>query len=246
MPDSTVLLEDKQILITGATGGIGEAVAHQCVAQGAQVYLAGRNTEKLAALKTQLGERAKTLCYDVCDEGAVREAFAQIRESGLDGLVNTAGVMTDSSLAATKLDSVKGLYEVNACAAFLHVQLASRLMMRRRQGSIVNLSSVVGEQGSAGQTAYSMSKAAVSALSRSAAKELAPFGIRVNAVAPGFIDTPMTAAYEGQKQQKVVEKISLGRTGQAQEVASTIVFLLSEQASYITGQVLAVDGGMRL
>jgi len=246
LPESSAHLTDKRILITGASGGIGQAVARCCVAGGAFVYLAGRNADRLQALQSELGEQVQWFCYDVCDEQAVRKAFGEIQASGLDGLVNGAGVMLDAGLATTKLASVRSLFETNATAAFLHLQLASRLMMRKRSGSIVNLASQVGEQGSAGQTAYTMSKAAVSGLTKSAAKELAPFQIRVNAVAPGFIDTAMTKAYQGDRQQQVIQKISLGRAGSTEDVAALVSFLLSDQAGYITGQVMAVDGGMRL
>ncbi|GAB5380750.1 MAG: SDR family NAD(P)-dependent oxidoreductase [Aliiglaciecola sp.] len=241
------MLEDKHILITGASSGIGRATAIECANQGAFVYLAGRDKSALNALKQTI-PNSSILEYDVTVESEVKAAFACIAKSDhtLDGVVNCAGKMLDAGIAMTRVDDFNQQLQVNTVSTFLHCQLAARLMTRQRRGSIVNLCSAVGEQGSAGQSAYAASKAAVSGLTLSLSKELGNLGILVNAVSPGFIDTPMTAEYQGEKKQNVLQHSALKRAGSAEEVASVITFLLSSKASYITGQIIGVDGGLRV
>jgi 3-oxoacyl-[acyl-carrier protein] reductase len=246
------VLADKTILITGATSGIGEATARLCAAYGARLFLAGRDEAKLLRLAEALGaeshQGAQILCYDVTAELEVKKAFKQVQQSTgqLDGLVNCAGIMQDALLAMTSISQLQLQLNVNTIAVFQHMQLASRLMTRLKSGSIVNLCSTVGEQGSAGQSAYAASKAAVSGLTKSLSKELAPLNIRVNGVAPGFIDTPLVEAYQDGKREQVLKNIALKRSGCAEEVAELICFLLSNKASYITGQIIGIDGGLSL
>ncbi|MCC2615111.1 SDR family oxidoreductase [Aestuariibacter halophilus] len=240
------MLADHYILVTGANRGIGLATASVCVALGATVFLAGRDEEGLQGVAALLGERAVPMCYDLTDEDEVKAAFGHIQThvGKLDGLVNNAGAMLDRPLAMTRLSELRELLDINTVAAYQHAQLAARLMSRERNGVIVNVSSVVGEQGSAGQSAYATSKAALSGMTKALAKELAPLNIRVNGVAPGFIDTDLTAAYQDDKRDAVLQRIGLGRVGESKEVADLISFLLSPHASYITGQIIGIDGGM--
>lgn len=246
------MLRDKCILVTGASRGIGEATARLCAKYGARLFIAGRDEPSLQALAEELGGEAHNsvtpLVYDVCDAVAVKQAFRDIQQSAgkLDGLVNNAGLMLDSGLAMTRLSDLQQQLNVNTVAAYQHAQLASRLMSRQATSSMVNLCSVVGEQGSAGQSAYATSKAALSGMSKSLAKELGSLNIRVNGVAPGFIDTDLVAHYPDETRQLVLNNIALKRAGQADEVAELICFLLSDKASYITGQIIAIDGGIKL
>lgn len=242
------MVEDKHILITGANRGIGKATAQLCVACGANVYLAGRNDQALESLAEELGERAVAFCYELTDREQTRQAFAHLQQhvGKLDGLVNNAGMMLDAPLAMTSLEALEQQLQINTVAAYQHAQLASRLMTRDKQGSIVNLCSLVGEQGSAGQSAYAVTKSAVSGLTRSIAKELGPLGIRANGVAPGFVSTDLVKGYQDQKRDDIIQRIPLGRAGSPGDVANLIVFLLSEHAAYITGQIIGIDGGLNL
>lgn len=242
------MLENKHILITGASRGIGKSIAEVCVALGATVYLGGRDDEALDKLALGLGDNAVAFSYDVTDHEQVKAAFAHIQKyvGKLDGLVNNAGIMLDAPLSMTKLEHLQQQLNVNTIAAFQHSQLASRLMTKQRSGCIVNLCSAVGEHGSAGQSAYATSKAALSGMTKSLAKELAALGIRVNGIAPGFVETDLVSHYTTQKQAEVVEAIALGRVGKAKEVADLVSFMLSDHSAYITGQIIGIDGGMKL
>jgi 3-oxoacyl-[acyl-carrier protein] reductase len=242
------VLSEKVIWITGATSGIGLATAQVCSRLGAIVLLSGRNEVKLDVIAEQLGENVIPMCYDVTSEEDVKAAFAHIRRhiGRVDGLVNNAGSMHMGLSAMTRLSDLQQQFNVNTVSAFQHMQLAARLMMKQGQGSIVNLCSIIGEHGAPGQAAYAASKAALSGMTKSLAKEYAAHNIRVNGVAPGFIGTEMTASLSGEHREAVLSNIALGRAGEAQEVADLISFLLSEHAAYITGQIIGIDGGMSL
>lgn len=245
----SAFLQGRSVLVTGATGGIGHAVVKRCLELGAWVFAAGRDEQALADAVEAWSDRVTPLQYDVTDERAVKEAFRQIQKlqmqsevGNLYGLVNAAGIMHEAPLAVSAMDKLKAQLNVNFLAPYQHMQLASRFMARQRKGSIVNIVSQIGELGSAGMSAYAASKAALTGATRSLAKELAPVGIRVNAVAPGFIHTALTEHYEENAREKVIQRIALGRVGDVNEVANAVAFLLSEQASYITGHILPVDG----
>ncbi|MBU2977947.1 SDR family oxidoreductase [Alteromonas sp. C1M14] len=245
----SMILKGGSVLVTGATGDIGRAIVNECVSAGAAVFAAGRNEDKLSALVNQYESRVIPLNYDVTDEKAVKDAFRQIQiqqnqpnVGPLMGLVNNAGVMKEAPLSVSAMDGLKAQLNVNFLAPYQHMQLASRLMARHRHGSIVNIGSQVGEQGSSGLSAYGASKAALSGASRSLAKELAAVGIRVNTVAPGFINTELTAHFDDEARQDIESRIAMRRSGRAGDVARAVVFLLSKQSAYTTGHVLPVDG----
>ena len=243
------------VLITGAAGGIGRELVFQCIAQGWHVFANVRSEASWTSLKSELQqhmpnatEHCTSLIYDVADPEQVKAAFNEIRKSGkqLQGLVNNAGVMIDAAIGMTSMHDFTKQMTVNVSAAFQHLQLASRLMTRHKRGSIVNVSSIVAIEGSAGQLAYSTSKAALLGMTKSAAKELAPIGVSVNAIAPGFIDTKLTANYQDQKRKDVVANIALGREGTPSDVSALVLHLLSTEAAYITGQTIKIDGMMTL
>ncbi|GLC87806.1 SDR family NAD(P)-dependent oxidoreductase [Lysinibacillus piscis] len=239
----------KSILITGATRGIGYATAKQAAMQGWIVILNGRDEACLAEVKEELekyGATIHTLSYDVCDIDAIKKAFMWIKKNvgKLDAIVNNAGILDDALLGMVNEKQMTQTLAINTEAVIYHMQYASRLMMKQRSGAIVNVSSIIGRVGNAGQTVYGASKAAVIGATYSAAKELAPYNIRVNAVAPGFIATDMTQQLSEEKFEQRLSEIKMGRIGQPEEVANAILFLASDVASYITGQVIGVDGGM--
>ena len=245
-------LESKIILITGAARGIGAACVKYCLDKGATVLANCRTEDAAEKLKQSLAEsevsRLQVLLYDVTDSDSIKRQFRLIQSqySRLDGLVNNAGFMLEQPIPMTRKQDLEGLFATNVNAAFEHIQLASRLMIRQKGGSIVNLGSVVGEQGARGQAAYAMSKASLSALAKSAAKEFGASGIRVNTIAPGFIETDLTAHYSEQQKSELLAHIATNRFGKAHDVAKAIGFLLSDDAEYISGQVIGVDGALAL
>jgi 3-oxoacyl-[acyl-carrier protein] reductase len=241
------------VLVTGGSRGIGLATARVLAEDGWSLILAGRDDDRLRASGEALRQafpdtHIEEFATDVADEGSVRDLFRQVqsRHGRLDGLVNAAGVLHEAPLAMTRSSDLQHTVAVNLYGSYYCCQYAARLMARHRRGAIVNLASAVGEQGAAGQSAYAASKAAVDGMTRSMARELGPQRIRVNAVAPGLIETDMTAAYVGERGRRVIARTALGRAGSAGEVAALIAFLISDRAAYITGQVLAIDGGLTL
>jgi 3-oxoacyl-[acyl-carrier protein] reductase len=250
---SNLNARSKAVLITGAAGGIGLALVSACLQHGWYVFANVRNQASWESLQSALekhcsdsSQYCQPLVYDVTEPEKVKGAFNEIRKSGkqLQGLVNNAGVMQDSALGMTSLSDFTQQMTVNVTASFQHMQLAARLMTRQKSGSIVNISSIVALDGSAGQVAYSTSKASLLGMTKSAAKELANLNIRVNVVAPGFIETQLTDRYTAEARQKIIDKIEMKRSGRASEIAAMIVHLLSSDSAYITGQCIRVDGMM--
>jgi len=234
---------DKVVMITGAAGGIGTALVNEFVSRGATVIACCRSAEKMTA-----GTWCTTLEYDVCDPVASLDAIKTIRTSfgRLDIAVNNAGILHDVLLGMMTNEKLQMVLDTNASAVIRHMRDQSRLMTLKKSGSIINVASIVGIDGNVGQVAYAASKAAIIGATRAAAKELASFGIRVNAVAPGLIDTPMLRSVDPNKLKVLLDKTPMGRVAKPEEVASAIAFLASDAASYITGHTLRIDGGLSL
>ncbi|SEB43052.1 3-oxoacyl-[acyl-carrier protein] reductase [Amycolatopsis tolypomycina] len=239
-------LSGRVALVTGGTRGIGLATARALVEAGATVVLTGRDEARAKEAAASVG--ASGLALDVTDAKAVSSLVRGVaKEHGkLDIVVANAGIMEDALLGMIKEELVDTTLSTNVAGTLHTVQAAARAMMRKKSGSIVVLASIVGEYGSAGQTVYAASKAAVSNIARSAAKELGRSGIRVNAVAPGVIETDLTSGLSEDAKAENAGKTPLGRLGRPEEVANAIRFLVSDEASFITGQVLGIDGGLVL
>jgi 3-oxoacyl-[acyl-carrier protein] reductase len=240
-------LAGRVALVTGGTRGIGLATVRALVEAGATVVLTGRDEARAEEAASAAGAAAG-LALDVTDAKAVSSLVRGVaKEHGkLDIVVANAGIMEDALLGMIREELVDTTLSTNVAGTLHTVQAAARAMLRKKTGSIVVLASIVGEHGSAGQTVYAASKAAVANIARSAAKELGRSGIRVNAVAPGVIETDLTAGLSEDAKAENAGRTPLGRLGRAEDVAHAIRFLVSDEASFITGQVLGVDGGLVL
>jgi 3-oxoacyl-[acyl-carrier protein] reductase len=236
-------------LVTGASRGIGRACALELAKAGASVALAARQLDKLEEVAAEIratGGEAFVVALDLSSHDSIKEAIAKVaKEFGrIDILVNNAGVTKDGLALRMKPDDWNLVLQTNLSGAFYCIQQVISPMMRERWGRIVNISSVVGEAGNAGQANYAASKAGLIGLTKSLAQELGSRNITVNAVAPGFIETDMTHGLKDELKAKVIASIPLGRIGNASEVATAVRFLCTEEASYITGNVIDVNGGM--
>ncbi len=241
----------KTALVTGGSRGIGRAIAVTLARGKANVAINYAGNEAAAKEALELAQKAgapkaQLYRFDVADPAACAAAVEQIagEMGGLHVLVNNAGVAIDQLVMRVKDEDWKRQLDVNLTGAFNLIRVVTRPMMKQRGGAIVNLTSVVGEMGNAGQAAYAATKAGLIGLTKSVARELASRGIRVNAVAPGFIDTDMTAALPEAAKAKLTEMIPLARLGTAQDVADCVAWLASDKASYVTGEVVRVNGGM--
>lgn len=244
-------LENKVCIITGAAQGIGKSVAERFASDGAIVYACDRQEGSMDAWAEQCvatqDTRVNPLYFDVTDAIAVKSAFMSVfkQEGHIDVLVNNAGVVFNKKIGMIVRTETELMFRVNVIAVIEMVQLVSRLMARNGGGSIVNIASVTAVLGSPGQSAYSATKGAIMSFTKSAAKELASLGVRVNAVAPGIVKTErFSELYEesGEKIDTRIQKIALGRLGTPEDVANACAFLASDRASYISGQILGVDG----
>ena len=245
------LLEGKNCIVTGGSRGIGLAIIQAFIAEGASVEYYSRSKaaghDELAAAAAAAGRELRWTACDVSDAAALEAAVeASVARGPVDVVVNNAGVTRDGLVFRMSLDDWRSVIDTNLTSAFVVSRTAARAMIKRRSGSIVNVASVVGITGNGGQTNYAASKAGLIGFTKSLAKEVASRGVRVNAVAPGFIDTAMTDAIPAEAKAKLTAQIPLGRTGSPAEIASVVLFLASDMASYVSGEVIKIDGGMAM
>jgi 3-oxoacyl-[acyl-carrier protein] reductase len=241
-------LSGKSALVTGASGGIGGAIAKALHAQGATVGLSGTRTEPLEKLKAGLGERAHVLPADLGDPAAIEALLksADAALGGIDILINNAGLTRDNLAMRMKDEDWQKVIDVNLTAGFRLARGAMRGMMKKRWGRIIGITSVVGVTGNPGQANYAAAKAGMIGMSKSLAQEVASRNITVNCVAPGFIETQMTGALNEDQKARIMTAIPAGRLGQSDEIAAAVVYLASPEAAYVTGQTIHVNGGMAM
>jgi 3-oxoacyl-[acyl-carrier protein] reductase len=243
---TTIDLTGKTAFVTGSTRGIGLAIAQTLYVAGAKVAVVGRDAERARTVAASLGERAAGVACDVAQADQVESAIKSAEQAlgPIDILVNNAGLTRDNILLRLSEEDWDTVIDANLKGAFLTTKALVKGMMKRRAGRIVNIGSIVGLTGNKGQANYAASKAGLIGLTKSVAKEYASRNILVNCIAPGFIETDMTDALPAEARATLLEEIALGRLGRPDDVAGAVLFLVSDLAAYITGQVLVVDGGM--
>ena len=244
-----MMLQNKIVLITWAAKGIGRAIAELFANEGARLVLTGRNVEALETLTATLLPHADGhLVYtmDVREIDSIRQVFEALsaQKIYIDCIVNNAGIMKDATLQMVKPELIRDIYETNVYGTILPTQYALKSFLRKRGGSVINMTSIIGTNGNLGQTIYGSSKTAIIGFTKSLSKELASLNVRVNAIAPGFIDTDMTKNMDPKFYEKNLQAIGMRRIGKPEDVAKVALFLASDLSAYVTGQVIGVDGGM--
>ncbi|GJL85861.1 MAG: beta-ketoacyl-ACP reductase [Micavibrio sp.] len=241
-------LSGKTALVTGATGGIGGAIATALHTQGATIGISGRNEEKLNALAGELGDNVHVLAADLSGDDAIADLVKRAEDAmgQIDILVNNAGLTRDNLSMRMKDDEWQDVLDVNLTAPFKLAKAVQRGMMKRRQGRILNISSIVGVTGNPGQCNYVASKAGMIGWSKAMAQEVASRGITINCIAPGFIATAMTDALNDDQKDKINATIPAGKMGSSEDIAAAAVYLASDESAYITGQTIHVNGGMAM
>ena len=241
-------LTGRKALVTGATGGLGGAIARTLHAQGASVAISGTRAEVLEALAAELGERVVLAPCNLADKDSVEALVPTAEEKlgGLDILVNNAGITRDNLFMRLKDEDWDSVLAVNLTAAFRLARAAVKSMMRKRYGRIVSIGSVVGTTGNAGQGNYAAAKAGLIGMSKALAAEVASRNITVNVVSPGFIESPMTQVLNDKQRESILSDVPMGRLGAGADVAAAVAYLASEEAGYVTGQTLHVNGGMAM
>ena len=239
-------LEGKKALITGASGGIGKEIAKVLIKHNAEVCISGRNLEELNALKKSLGEKCYVVACDLSKKDEITELIKKTDEflGHIDILINNAGITKDNIFLRMSENEWEDVLNVNLNSTFTILKLITKGMVKRKYGRIINISSVVGVTGGAGQVNYSASKAGLIGLTKSLSQEIATRNITVNCIAPGFIETPMTEKLDDKRKDAILNSIPMNRIGKPKDLSSAIIFLASQESSYITGQTLHINGGL--
>ena len=239
-------LKGKKVLVTGASGGIGKAIAMQLSSSGADLCLTGRNKSELENLQKIIGRNCQIIISDLSNSDGINNLADQAQEimGQIDILVNNAGITKDNLFMRMSEDDWNEVININLNSIFKLTKQLIKGMIKRRYGRIINITSVIGVAGGAGQSNYSASKAGIIAMSKSLAQEVGSRSVTVNSIAPGFIETNMTAELSDDRKEDILRSISLGRLGKPNDIAGAVCFLASDKASYITGQTIHINGGM--